>query len=154
MHTAASQPYSCIVYRVCLLFGIRSTPVRPWKCYGRVFTFGLGEHGLVAQKLVGWLAYCSESAVLSVPPFSVLVHLRLTFCTPHRLPVYVSSAHDDAKLVFRRARIHPSRIHIDNRALDTVLTVKRVSYIFAWRVSVVCLASSGGCSLLSFCLFV
>ena len=149
MHTPASQPYSYLVYRSRLIFGIRSTSVRPWKCCGPVFTFGLSEYGLVAQKLE---VYCSEnacSAVPSVPPFSVLVHLRLTFCTSHRLPIYVSSAHDDANLVFKRARIHPSRIHIDNQALDTVIAVKSMFYIFVLRVSVVCLVSSGGCSLLS-----
>lgn len=36
------------------------------------------------------------------------------------LPVYVSSPHDDAGRVMRRVGVHPSRLHIDNRALDTV----------------------------------
>ena len=95
---------------------------------------GLGEYGLVAQKLE---VYCSEnacSALLSAFSPALFWLLRLTFRTSHRLPVYVSSAHDDANLVFRRARIHPSRIHIDNRALDTVITVKGVLYISVWCV--------------------
>lgn len=36
------------------------------------------------------------------------------------LPVYLSSAHDDACHVMIRVGLHPARLHVDNRALDTV----------------------------------
>lgn len=36
------------------------------------------------------------------------------------LPVYLSSAHDDAYNVMRKGGLHPARLHVDNRALDTV----------------------------------